>query len=127
VEPPFPNRTGTRPGVSDIPYAIQRLPFPLKDSNFTLRNQNPALCQLSQGGALPGVFAPPGVTALFLPREGPDRDSQEGPVSLVGEVGLEPTRRETPAFGAGAAAITPLAREDPANQRQADSPGPSAP
>lgn len=49
------------------------------------------VCHFPYTPSSPGVFAPPGVTALFLPKEGPDTDSQDGRVIRVGEVGFEPT------------------------------------
>ena len=61
-----------------------------QDSNLDRQGQNLLGCQLPHTPLSPGVFTPPGVTALFLPREGPDKDSQDGLVIRVGEAGLEP-------------------------------------
>lgn len=62
-----------------------------QDSNLDCRDQNPTGCQLPHTPSSPEVFAPPGVTVLFLPREGPDTDSQDGRVSRVRAVRFERT------------------------------------
>jgi hypothetical protein len=50
------------------------------DSNQDQQVQGLPGCQLPHTASLPAVFSPAGVTALFLPREGPDTDSQDGRV-----------------------------------------------
>lgn len=42
---------------------------------------------------MPGLFADPGLTDLFLPQKGPGKDSQDGLASRVGEAGFEPAER----------------------------------
>lgn len=85
IPPPGPGAvTRCRPGPAALrgqrhkPCATAELRH--LDSNQDQQVQGLPGCQLPHTASLPAVFSPAGVTALFLPREGPDTDSQDGRV-----------------------------------------------